>query len=262
MRPRWRHAVLVTIRRSWGRAGAQAAREGHVIELDEDLVIEERDDDRRYNFDRAVGLAIDETDRLYIHDSKRFRVVVYNADGRFSRAYGGAGDMAPFHLGWIAVAGERLAISTGACRTGEGGLRQAKPAARRRVRQPLRLSVRRRRVGPRPGSGGRLLACWRASLRRAHRRSELDARQGQCRVRHRGRRGGGASAHRPVLATGSLYAPSGRFTALGSRALVTVANSSHSRGRGAMDAQFDGMGSSYVAQQTGTCSRERSVFLG
>lgn len=121
MRPRWRHAVLVTIRRSWGRAGAQAAREGHVIELDEDLVIEERDDDRRYNFDRAVGLAIDETDRLYIHDSKRFRVVVYNADGRFSRAYGGAGDMAPFHLGWIAVAGERLAISTGACRTGEGG---------------------------------------------------------------------------------------------------------------------------------------------
>lgn len=90
-----------------------AEREGHVIELDEDLVIEERDDDRRYNFDRAVGLAIDETDRLYIHDSKRFRVVVYNADGRFSRAYGGAGDMAPFHLGWIAVAGERLAISTG-----------------------------------------------------------------------------------------------------------------------------------------------------
>ena len=90
-----------------------AAREGHFIELYEDLVIEERDDDRRYNFDRAVGLAVDEHGRLYVHDSERFRIVVYNADGRFSRAYGGAGAMAPFRLGWIAVAGERLAISTG-----------------------------------------------------------------------------------------------------------------------------------------------------
>jgi len=90
-----------------------AERDGKHIELIEDLVIEERADDRRYDFDDAVSLVIDEAGRMYVHDSRRYRIVVYAPDGRFLRVYEGVGDMAPFHLGWIAQAGAKLAISTG-----------------------------------------------------------------------------------------------------------------------------------------------------
>ena len=89
-----------------------AEREGHLIALVEDLVIEERDE-RNYDFDRATNVVVDEHGYLYVHDSRRYRIVVYAPDGTFARAYGGAGEMAPFHLGWIALAGDRLAISTG-----------------------------------------------------------------------------------------------------------------------------------------------------
>lgn len=90
-----------------------AEREGHYIELVADLVIDERDDDTQYNFDNAVDVVVDSQGRLYVHDSERFRIIVYSPDGKFSRAYGGAGEMAPFRLGWISLAGDKLAISTG-----------------------------------------------------------------------------------------------------------------------------------------------------
>lgn len=90
-----------------------AEREGRLIELVEDLVIEDRDGDFQYDLDNAVELVVDDAGRLYVHDSARFRIVVYGPNGAFDRAYGGAGEMAPFRLGWIAVAGGRLAISTG-----------------------------------------------------------------------------------------------------------------------------------------------------
>lgn len=89
-----------------------AEREGHLIELVPDLIIEESDA-RNYDFDRATNVVVDEEGYIYVHDSRRYRIVVYAPDGIFARAYGGAGEMAPFHLGWIALAGERLAISTG-----------------------------------------------------------------------------------------------------------------------------------------------------
>ena len=90
-----------------------AEREGHYIELVEDLVIEERDNDRQYSFDNAVDVVVDVRGNMYVHDSERYRIIVYAPDGSFSRVYGGAGAMAPFRLGWISLAGERLAISTG-----------------------------------------------------------------------------------------------------------------------------------------------------
>lgn len=90
-----------------------AEREGHRIELIEDLVIEERVGDYQYEFQDAVGIVVDERGRIYVHDNERYRIVVYRPDGSFLRAYGGAGNMAPFHLGWISLAGQKLAISTG-----------------------------------------------------------------------------------------------------------------------------------------------------
>jgi len=90
-----------------------AEREGHTIELVEDLVIEESNEDTQYNYDDAVDVVVDPYGRMYVHDSERFRIIVYSPDGSFERAYGGAGEMAPFRLGWISVAGEKLAISTG-----------------------------------------------------------------------------------------------------------------------------------------------------
>ncbi len=100
---RWLHYPPVSL----------ADREGQLIRLVEDLVIDERPEDRRFDFDDAVGIAVDEAGRMYIHDSGRYRIVVYGADGGFERAFGGAGEMAPFRHGWIAVAGDKLAISTG-----------------------------------------------------------------------------------------------------------------------------------------------------
>jgi hypothetical protein len=92
---------------------SMAEREGKVLPLVEDLVIEEQRGEREYGFLRATGLVVDQDGRLYVHDSGRYRVIVYAADGSFVGAFGGAGDMAPFRRGWIALAGGRLAISTG-----------------------------------------------------------------------------------------------------------------------------------------------------
>ncbi|MGD8331733.1 MAG: hypothetical protein PVJ49_20040 [Acidobacteriota bacterium] len=89
-----------------------AEREGHIIELVEELGIV-AGDGGSFTFERAANVVIDEHDEIYVHDSERYRIVVFEPDGGFARAYGGAGEMAPFHLGWIALAGNRLAISTG-----------------------------------------------------------------------------------------------------------------------------------------------------
>lgn len=89
-----------------------AEREGHLIELVEELGIA-ASDGGSLTFERAANVVVDEHDDIYVHDSERYRIAVFGPDGAFVRAYGGAGEMAPFHLGWIALAGDRLAISTG-----------------------------------------------------------------------------------------------------------------------------------------------------
>jgi len=89
-----------------------AQREGNLIELVSELDIT-ASDGGSFTFQRAANVVVDEHDDIYVHDSDRYRIVVFRPDGAFARAYGGAGEMAPFHLGWIALAGDRLAISTG-----------------------------------------------------------------------------------------------------------------------------------------------------
>ena len=89
-----------------------AARGDETISLVDDLVIEERPGERRYDFDNAVDVVTDEAGRIYVHDSGGYRVVAYEPDGSFARQYGSLDD-APFHLGWIAWSGERLVMSTG-----------------------------------------------------------------------------------------------------------------------------------------------------
>lgn len=89
-----------------------AERGDNTITTIDDLVIEERPGERRYDFARAVDVVTDAEGRIYVHDSGSYRVVAYQPDGAFARQYGSLDD-APFHLGWIAWSGGRLVMSTG-----------------------------------------------------------------------------------------------------------------------------------------------------
>lgn len=82
------------------------------IRVVDDLVIEEREGERRFDFQDAVNLVTDGAGRMYVHDSGNYRVIAYEPDGTFARQFGSLDD-APFHLGWIAWVGDRLAMSTG-----------------------------------------------------------------------------------------------------------------------------------------------------
>ena len=89
-----------------------ADRGDETITVVDDLVIEERPGERRYDFDDAADVVTDTAGRIYVHDRNHYRVVAYEPDGSFARQYGNLHD-APFHLGWIAWSGERLVMSTG-----------------------------------------------------------------------------------------------------------------------------------------------------
>jgi len=90
-----------------------AEREGKILGLVEDLVIEERDDDWNFNFNDARDMDVDDAGRIYVHDSERRRIQVYAPDGSFANSFGTAAGVSPFHFGWLVVAGGRLAFSTG-----------------------------------------------------------------------------------------------------------------------------------------------------
>ena len=56
-------------------------REGRLIGLVEDLVIEDRNDGSPYDFNVVVDLVVDSTGRIYVHNSEKGRLEVFSADG-------------------------------------------------------------------------------------------------------------------------------------------------------------------------------------
>ncbi len=109
----WERALLET-RRIEHSAVPLDAREGKLIDLVEDLVIEDRNDGSAYDFARIVDLVVDDAGRILVQDGANRRVQVFDAEGRFIRTIGGR-EIAhsPFASGWIALSGHRLAVSTG-----------------------------------------------------------------------------------------------------------------------------------------------------
>lgn len=90
------------------------AREGRLIDLVEDLVIEDRDDGSAYDFDVVVDLVVDDAGNILVQDGRNRRIQVFDSDGRFVRSIGGKDSAhSPFAAGWMALSGRRLAISTG-----------------------------------------------------------------------------------------------------------------------------------------------------
>jgi len=89
------------------------ARDGHRIELVEDLVIGGRNDDPNYSFSGVRDLAVDGEGRIYVLDGGNSRVQVFNADGAFLQTFGGPGQD-PGHLAQpsnIAVVGDRVVVN-------------------------------------------------------------------------------------------------------------------------------------------------------
>jgi len=89
------------------------AREGHRIELIEDLVIGGRDDDSNYSFSGVRDLAVDAEGRIYVLDGGNARVQVFSQDGAYLLTLGsrgrGLGELAqPSN---ITVVGDRVVIN-------------------------------------------------------------------------------------------------------------------------------------------------------
>lgn len=88
-------------------------RDGHRIDLIEDLVIGGRNDDPNYSFSGVRDLAIDGEGRIYVLDSRNARVQVFNAEGAFLQTLGGPGQ-GPGQLAQpsnIAVVGDRVVVN-------------------------------------------------------------------------------------------------------------------------------------------------------
>jgi len=88
-------------------------RDGHRIELVEDLVIGGRNDDPNYTFSGVRDLAVDDEGRIYVLDGGNSRVQVFNADGAFLQTLGGPGQ-GPGKLTQpsnIAVVGDRVVVN-------------------------------------------------------------------------------------------------------------------------------------------------------
>ena len=109
----WKRALRET-RRIEHSAVPLDDREGNLIDLVEDLVIEDRNDGSAYDFARVVDLVVDDAGRILVQDGANKRVQVFDAEGRFIRTIGGREiPHSPFSSGWIALSGHRLAVSTG-----------------------------------------------------------------------------------------------------------------------------------------------------